>query len=79
MSVAETLLDVFLPPEGMVGHIAALVAMTGDEDFLEAVVQRFSGLRPRQRAELGNILVYLLLDGHRSQPQAGLVHHGRQG
>ena len=32
------------------GHSAVLVAMTGAEDFLEAAVQRFSGLRPRQRA-----------------------------
>ena len=51
---AETLLDIFAPPEGMVGHSAALVAMTGAEDFLEDAVQRFTGLRPRQRAELGN-------------------------
>jgi hypothetical protein len=29
MSDAETFLDVFDPPEGMVGHSAALVAMTG--------------------------------------------------
>lgn len=61
---AETLLDIFVPPEGMVGHSAALVAMTGAEDFLEDAVQRFTGLRPRQRAELGNVLVYLMLDGH---------------
>jgi hypothetical protein len=44
MSDAETFLDVFDPPEGMVGHSAALVAMTGAEDFLEAAVQRFSKL-----------------------------------
>ena len=70
---AETLLDVFVPPEGMVGHSAALVAMTGTEDFLEDAVQRFTGLRPRQRAELGNVLVYLMLDGHSSSSrQAGL-------
>ena len=55
MSDAETLLDVFVPPEGLVGHSADLVAMTGAEDFLEAAVQRFSGLRPRQHAELGSI------------------------
>ena len=62
---AETLLDVFGPPEGMVGHSAALVAMTGTEDFLEDALQRLTGLRPRQRAELGNVFVYLMLDGAR--------------
>jgi hypothetical protein len=63
---AETLFDIFVPPENMVGYSAALVAMTGAEDFLEEAVQRFTGLRPGQRAELGNVLVYLMLDGHAS-------------
>lgn len=62
----ETLLDLFVPPTGMVGHSAALVAMTGSEDFLEEAVKRFTGLGPRQRSELGNVLVYLMLDGHAS-------------
>jgi hypothetical protein len=50
---AETLLDIFVPPEGMVGHSAALVAMTGAEDFLEEAMQRFTGLRTRPRAPVG--------------------------
>lgn len=74
---AETLLDIFVPPEGMVGHSAALVAMTGAEDFLENAVQRFTGLRPRQRAELGNILVYLMLDGHESSSRRTVFPPGR--
>lgn len=74
---AETLLDIFVPPEGMVGHSAALVAMTGAEDFLEAAMQRFTGLRPRQRAELGNVLVYLMLDGHASSSRQEVFPPGR--
>lgn len=77
MSLAETLLDVFMPPEGMIGHSAALVAMTGAEDFLDAAVQRFSGLRPKQRAELGNVLVYLMLDGHASSSRKSVLPPGR--
>lgn len=74
---AETLLDVFLPPEGMVGHSAALVAMTGTEDFLEDAVLRFTGLRPRQRAELGKVLVYLMRDGHSSPSRQETFPPGR--
>ena len=74
---AETLLDIFVPPEGMVGHSAALVAMTGAGDFLEDAVQRFTGLRPRQRAELGNVLVYLMLDGHASSSRQDVFPPGR--
>jgi hypothetical protein len=74
---AETLLDIFVAPEGMVGHSAALVAMTGAEDFLEDAVQRFTGLRPRQRAELGNVLVYLMLDGHSSSSRKEVFPPGR--
>lgn len=74
---AETLLDIFVPPEGLVGHSAALVAMTGTEDFLEEAVQRFTGLRPRQRAELGNMLVYLMLDGHESSSRREVFPPGR--
>jgi|GEM_PF-805734 len=73
----ETLLDIFVPPEGMVGHSAALVAMTGAEDFLEDAVQRFTGLRPRQRAEMGNVLVYLMLDGHASSSRQEVFPPGR--
>jgi hypothetical protein len=74
---AETLLDIFVPPEGMVGHSAALVAMTGAEDFLEEAMQRFTGLRTRQRAELGNVLVYLMLDGHASSSRQKVFPPGR--
>jgi hypothetical protein len=74
---AETLLDIFVPPNGMVGHSAVLVAMTGAEDFLEDAVQRFTGLRPRQRAELGNVLVYLMLDGHASSSRKEVFPPGR--
>lgn len=74
---AETLLDTFVPPEGMVGHSAALIAMTGAEDFLEDAMQRFTGLRPRQRAELGNVLVYLMLDGHASSSRKEVFPPGR--
>ena len=73
----ETLLDVFEPPEGMVGHSAALVAMTGTEDFLEDAVQRFTGLRPRQRRDLGSVLVYLMLDGHSSSSRQEVFPPGR--
>lgn len=74
---AETLLDIFVPPEGMVGHSAALAAMTGAEDFLEDAVQRFTGLRPRQRAELGHMFVYLMLDGHSSSSRKEVFPPGR--
>lgn len=74
---AETLLDIFVPPERMVGHSAALIAMTGAEDFLEDAMQRFTGLRPRQRAELGNVLVYLMLDGHASSSRKEVFPPGR--
>ena len=42
---AGTPLDIFVPPEGIVGQCAALVAMTGTEDFLEDAVQCFTGER----------------------------------
>lgn len=74
---AETLLEIFEPPVGMVGHSAALVAMSGTEDFLENAVQRFTGLRPRQRAELGHVLVYLMLDGHASSSRTEVFPPGR--
>jgi hypothetical protein len=74
---AETLLDIFVPPEGMVGHSAALVAMTGAEDFLEDAMQRFTGLRARQRAEMGNVLVCLMLDGHTSSSRQDVFPPGR--
>jgi hypothetical protein len=73
----QTLLDVFVPPDGMVGHSAALVAMTGAEDFLEDAMERFTGLRPRQRAELGTVLAYLMLDGHASPTRQQVFPPGR--
>jgi len=77
MSTARTLLDIFVPPEGLVGHSATLVAMTGAEDFLEAALQRFCGLRPRQRAEFGATLAYLMLDGHESATRKTVLPPGR--
>ncbi len=77
MSTASTLLDIFAPPEGLVGHSAALVAMTSAEDFLEAALQRLCGLRPRQRAELGATLAYLMLDGHESAARKTVLPPGR--
>lgn len=77
MNTASTLLDIFVPPEGLVGHSAALMAMTGAEDFLEAALQRFCGLRPRQRAELGATLAYLMLDGHESAARKAVLPAGR--
>ena len=74
---AETLLDIFVPPEGLVGHSAVLIAMTGTVDFLEAAVERFSGLGPRQRAEFGHTLVYLMLDGHESAIRKAVLPPGR--
>ena len=67
---AATILDVFEPPDGKFGHSAALVAMTGAEDFLEAALVSFTGLEARQRAELGNTLAYLLLDPHATSARA---------
>jgi hypothetical protein len=72
----ETLLDVFVPPEGMVGHSAALVAMTGATDFLEAAMVRFTGLGRRQRQELGAICAYLMLDGHASESRECILQPG---
>jgi hypothetical protein len=77
MSEPETFLDVFEPPEGMVGHSGVLVAMTAAEDFLEAAMQRFSGLRPRQRAELGIITTYLMLDGHATAARRAVLPPAR--
>lgn len=74
---AQTLLGVFVPPDGMVGHSAALVAMTGAEDFLEEAMQRFTGLKPRQRQELGTVWTILMLDGHLSPTRTEVFPPGR--
>ncbi len=63
---AETILDVFEPPEARVAHSAVLVAMTGSRDFLEDALVRFTGLKAKQRAELGITNTYLLLDAQLS-------------
>jgi hypothetical protein len=77
MSTPETFLDVFEPPEGMVGHSAVLVAMTAAEDFLEAAMQRFTGLRPRQRSEMGIITTYVMLDAHVTAARRAVLPPGR--
>jgi hypothetical protein len=74
---AETLLDIFDPPEGMVGHSAALVAMTGAEDFLDEAMVRFTGLGKTQRSQLGIVYAYLMLDGHSSPSRKEVFPPGR--
>jgi hypothetical protein len=64
VTTASTILEVFEPPDGLVAHSAVLVAMTGAQDFLEDALVRFTGLKARQRAELGVTNAYLLLDPH---------------
>lgn len=66
MTTAETILDIFEPPEARVAHSAVLVAMTGSRDFLEDALVRFTGLKAKQRAELGITNAYLLLDAQMS-------------
>src|SRR4051794_4678074 len=73
----DTLLDAFTPPEGMVGHGAVLVAMTGEEDFLDELMQRFTRLRARQRSQLGLISTYLMLDPHSTPGRTGVFPPGR--
>ncbi|HWO20353.1 MAG TPA: hypothetical protein VNO30_16405 [Kofleriaceae bacterium] len=63
---AQTILDVFEPPEDRVAHSAVLVAMTGSRDFLEDALVRFTGLKAKQRAERGITNTYLLLDAQTS-------------
>lgn len=77
MSKLETLLDAFAPPEGMVGHSAVLVAMTGEEDFLDELMQRFTRLRALQRSQLGLVTVYLMLDPHGTPARTGVFPPGR--
>lgn len=74
---AETLLDIFVPPEGMVGHSAALIAMTGAEDFLDGAMTRFTGLAKTQRSQLGIINAFLMLDGHSSSSRKAVFPPGR--
>ncbi len=78
MITPETLLDLFEPPEGMVGRGGDLLAMTADkEDLLEDAMERFTRLRPRQRPELGTIVAYLMLDGHASAARQNVLPPGR--
>jgi len=75
---AETLLDIFDPPkESMVGHSAALVAMTGAEDFLQEAMVRFTGLGRTQRSQLGQMFAFLMLDGHASSSRQEVFPPGR--
>ena len=77
MSELSTLLDAFAPPDGMVGHSAVLVAMTGEEDFLDELMQRFTRLRARQRSQLGLVTTYLMLDPHGTPTRTGVFPPGR--
>jgi hypothetical protein len=77
MSDAESLLDLLAPPENMVGHSGVLVGMTATEKFLENAVQGFTRLRRAQRAELGQITVYLMQDGHASADRQSVLPPGR--
>jgi hypothetical protein len=63
---AQTILDIFEPPETRFAHSAVLVAMTGTSDFLEDALVRFTGLKAKQRAERGITNTYLLLDAQMS-------------
>lgn len=74
---AETLLDIFVPPDGMVGHSAALVAMTGTQDFLEEAMIRFTDLGKTQRSQLGIVCAYLMLDCHASSSRPEVFPPGR--
>ena len=73
----ETLLDVFMPPKGTVGHSAALVAMTGCQDFLEEAMIRFTELGKTQRSQLGIACAYLMLDAHASSSRQEVFLPGR--
>lgn len=77
MNQGETLLDLFTPPEGRFGYSGALLAMTASEDFLEAAVQRFTGLGRNQRAALGETRLYLLLDPHASGGRERVLQPGQ--
>jgi hypothetical protein len=74
---AATFLDVFNPPPGMVGQTAALVAMTASETFLDAALERFTGLRARQRAALGVVQAWLMLDPHETTGRNAVLAPGR--
>jgi len=77
VTAADTMLDAFAPPEHMVGHSAVLVAMPGEAEFLEEVMERFMGLRARQRSQLGLNTAYLLLDPHASDGRTSVFPPGR--
>lgn len=73
----RTLLDVFEPPQGMVGHSAVLVAMSATPDFLEEAMARFTKLGRRQRLEFGQAFAYLMLDGHVSDSRRDVLRPGQ--
>ena len=58
----KTTLDVFDPPEGLIGHTAVLVAMSADQDVLDEILARFTGLGHSQRQAQGRLCAFLLLD-----------------
>jgi len=73
----DTLLELFAPPDGLSGHTAALVAMTASEDFLDEAMERFTGLRARERSRLGRVQAYLMLDPHESSTRRAVLRPGQ--
>lgn len=64
MSVTRRLLDLFRPPEGLVGQGGLLSAFSASVDFLEEAACAFNGLSPRRRAHVGVSPLLLFLDAH---------------
>src|ERR1700741_1589797 len=77
MSDRRDLLDVFTPPDGHVGVCGVMVAMTANEDFLEAALRRFSNMTAAQRADAGALSMYLMLDAHTSSERRQVLPPGR--
>ncbi|OJH38260.1 hypothetical protein [Cystobacter ferrugineus] len=64
MSARTTLLDLFTPPDGLMGQTAILVAMSGTRGFLDSALHRFTGIGRQRRAAAGCPFAYLFLDAH---------------
>ncbi|MBY5404682.1 phospholipase D-like domain-containing protein [Rhizobium leguminosarum] len=62
-----SLIEHAAPPEGMRGHAGWVCGFSADADFMDAFVERFTGLGKRARADLGRTFMCLCLDS--SQPQ----------
>lgn len=62
-----SLIEHAAPPEGMRGHAGWVCGFSADADFMDAFVERFTGLGKRARADLGRTFICLCLDS--SQPQ----------